>query len=53
MDRLAAMATNEHDIYNYPRFLPSHLRQHSSLQRIVDPDWRASIVKWARNILNP
>jgi len=53
LDRLAVMTRNEREMYNYCRFLPSHDRQHSSLQKpIVDPDWRASIVKWSYNVVD-
>ena len=51
LDRLATMTRNERDIYEYCHFLPSHDRQRSWLQPKVDPDWRASIVKWVSAIL--
>ena len=42
------MNRNDQGMYNYERFLPGHDRQQmqSNPMLIVDPDWRASIVKW-------
>ena len=48
INRLAVMNRNDQGMYNYERFLPGHDRQQmqSNPMLIVDPDWRASLVKW-------
>ncbi|KAL7553173.1 hypothetical protein ACHAWF_016418, partial [Thalassiosira exigua] len=55
VDRLAVMTENDRELYDYNRFLPAcDKRQYSSPRSnpnptlIVDPDWRASIIKWVR-----
>lgn len=50
--RLESMARSERDIYDYCHFLPSQHCKGPWLQLAVDPDWRASIVKWNYNVVD-
>jgi len=53
IERLAVMNRNAHEHYAYDNFLPMHNGQQSPLVKpnpmsIVDPNWRASVVKCVR-----
>lgn len=52
VDRIDVMLQSERELYGYEHFLPQQdVQQYYSLQNpalIVDPEWRANIVKWVR-----
>mmetsp|Transcript_19550 Transcript_19550/g.33598 ORF Transcript_19550/g.33598 Transcript_19550/m.33598 type:complete len:275 (+) Transcript_19550:96-920(+) len=52
MDRLEVMTRNEQELYSYRSFFTRRNRYRSSQELIVDPDWRASIVKWSYSVVD-